>query len=697
MALWDNYDDVDFQVVANAAGQYSVWPSTRPCPPGWSDAGFAGPRQACLDEIDEIDGIDGIDRRGQGRPGAAERPPVAAAGTGPRPAPEEGRSALYGPHRAVPDVPVTELIRARELPADLVAAVCGEQRLTRGELFDTAAGWARVLTEEGCGREVPVGLLLPRGLDALTAIFAVLEAGGGYVPLSCDDPPARTEAVLRDCGARTVVTTDELAATLGPRAGRVLTLSELRARAAGSTARPRPAAGDDLAYVFYTSGTTGRPKGVEGTHRQLVNYALWCGPAFEHRPGEVTFLSASLFFLGSLTTIFTPLLEGRPIVVAPDGVTTDELLELTRGSAGGLLKITPTHLRMMTARGVPQDGPARQLMVGSEPLTFTPEIRAWLGGDRSRVMVNHYGLTETHGCFCHWLTGDEETGGRIPVGTPIDNVEAYLVDRDGELVGIGEVGELLVGGPSLGRGYRHRPALTAERWIPHPWGADGARLLRTGDLARLGADGVVTVLGRADRQVKIRGHRVEPAAVEEALRGLPGVGEALVLPRSADGTTALDAFVLRAAGAGAGPDPVALREALETAFPPQWIPARMAVLDEFPVNANGKVDIAALPVPRPPVPVTAAGGPAERWSRLDRIVAEAFCDVLEVDDIGLADGFYDLGGDSLTSVRVAALVGRALGRDVPAPSADAATVRGYARRIGPAGAAAPAAPAKRGS
>ncbi|WP_169317214.1 amino acid adenylation domain-containing protein [Actinacidiphila oryziradicis] len=686
MALWDNYDDVDFQVVRNSAGQYSVWPMTRPRPAGWAAAGFTGPQQACFEEIDRT--------WQNGARAEVRRPATEDRGAGPEPAAD--RSALRGPRRAVPDGSVTALIRARDLPADRTAALCGSERLTRGELFETAAGWARVLTEEGCGREVPVALLLPRGLDALTAIIAVLEAGGAYVPMSCDDPDERIRAVLQDCGARIVVTTDELAGTLGPHADVVLSLSDLRARAKDSTAHLRPAAGDDLAYVFYTSGTTGRPKGVEGTHRQLVNYALWCGTAFAHQPEEVTFLSASLFFLGSLTTIFTPLLEGWPIVVAPDGVTTDGLLDLSKRTAGGLLKVTPTHIRMMTARGVPQDGLARQLMVGSEQLTFSRELREWMGGDRRRVVVNHYGLTETHGCFCHWLTGDEELGSRIPVGTPIDNVEAYLVDRDGALVAVGEVGELLVGGPSLGRGYRHLPALTGQRWVPHPWGTDGERLLRTGDLARLGPDGVVTVLGRADRQVKIRGHRVEPAAVEDALRGLPDVKEALVLPRAADGTMALDAFVIREVGAVAGPDPAALREALEAAFPPQWIPARMAVLDEFPVNANGKVDTGRLPVPRPPLPVTVPGPQVDRWSRLDRIVAGVFCDVLEIDDIGLLDSFYDLGGDSLASVAVAARMGQALGRDVPAPSADAATVRAYARRIGSAAAGpAPAAASKR--
>lgn len=275
MALWDNYEGLDFQVVANRAGQYSLWPGGRPLPPGWAAAGRGGPWHACLEEIDET---------WRGGPGPEPRPLPGEHGGGP--APEADRSALRGPRRALPDGSITELIRARGLPAELTAARCGEQRLSRGELFGAAAGWARVLTEEGCGREVPVALLLPRGLDALTAILAVLEAGGAYVPVSCDDPAERIRAVLADCGARIVVTTDELADTLRPHAGVVLSLSDLRARAEHCTARPRPAAGDDLAYVFYTSGTTGRPKGVEGTHRQLVNYALWCAKAFAHRPGR---------------------------------------------------------------------------------------------------------------------------------------------------------------------------------------------------------------------------------------------------------------------------------------------------------------------------------------------------------------------------------------------------------------------------
>ncbi|WP_328946832.1 amino acid adenylation domain-containing protein [Streptomyces sp. NBC_00250] len=655
--------------MVNDKGQFSLWPADRPFPHGWHSTGFTGTRTECLAEIERIAAA------GTGKPASA-----GGLGTPEPRRPAVGEAALMGSVRDVPDLSITALIRARNLPPEQPAAGHGTVHMTRGELLGTSAGWARVLVAEGCGREVPVAVLLPRGLDALTAILAVLEAGGAYVPLSCDQPLDQLRATLDDCGAALVIATDDLARALGGPDRRTLTVTDLRDAAPGATAVPEPARADDLAYVFYTSGTTGEPKGVEGTHRQLVNYALWCAEAFAHRPGETMFLSASLFFLGSLTTIFTPLLEGWPVTILPDKASTDELSEVCAAVDGGLLKLTPTHIRMLMAREVPEGGLARQLMVGSEPLTFSRELARWMAADPDRVVVNHYGLTETHGCFCHWLSGTEGIGTRVPVGRPVDNAEAYIVGSDGELAGVDEVGELFVGGPSIGRGYRRRPAQTAERWTPHPWGTDGARLLRTGDLARMDAEGVVTVLGRADRQVKIRGHRVEPAAVEEALRMLPDVKEALVLPRETDGQTGLAAYILHEEGAelSAG----AVRSALEERFPPQWVPARMAILSEFPVNANGKVDVRALPEPHPVLtlaPHTAGGG--GRWTRTDRLVADAFCEVLRIEEIGLEDGFYELGGDSLAAMEVAARVGGTVGRDVPPPTADGATVREYALRI----------------
>ncbi|MGH1552021.1 phosphopantetheine-binding protein [Streptomyces sp. L7] len=215
---------------------------------------------------------------------------------------------------------------------------------------------------------------------------------------------------------------------------------------------------------------------------------------------------------------------------------------------------------------------------------------------------------------------------------------------------------------------------------------DGSRLLRTGDLARMDADGVITVLGRADRQVKIRGHRVEPSAVEQALRSVPGVREALVLPRARDGQVTLEAFLLQEPRATL--EPHAAKSALEALYPPQWVPTHWAVLSDFPVNANGKVDTHALPEPLPlGTHSLRAPGEPDRWSRTHRIVAGAYGDVLDIDEIGLHDSFFELGGDSLAAVNVSVRVGRELGFEVPVPSSDAATVQAYAEKIGLATAA----------
>jgi amino acid adenylation domain-containing protein len=683
VSLWDDHDDVPFTAVRNAEGHRSVWPTSQPVPAGWTAIGAPAGYTACLAAIDRV-------------PDALVRttaPPlgVRAAGGDPDPA----RSVRTGPLRPAPVPSMPELIARADLPGAAVALRCGSVRLTRAELFDTARRWASALVARGCAAEVPVAVLLPRGADAITAILAVLHAGGGFVPLRPADPPDRLAAVLADCGHPLVITDDTGRARLAGYPGAVVTPAELRG--SPPLARPAPVAADDLAFVFYTSGTTGRPKGVEGTHRQLVNYALWCRDAFPHRPGEWTVLHASLSFLGSLTTIFTPLLAGWPIQVAPEDATVDDLLALVRDLPVGLLKLTPTHLRMMHARGAAGRRLARQYMIGSEPLVLTEELAGWVAAEPDAVFVNHYGLTETHGCFCHPFRADQPVGGTVPIGAPITNVRAHVVDRHGADLPLGAVGELLVAGDSIGRGYRGRPGLTAQRWIPDRHGPPGSRALRTGDLARLRPDGAVELLGRVDRQVKVRGHRVEPGEVEHALRQRPDVLAALVLPVPLDGAPTLAAYLVPRPGHA--PDPLAVHRDLAARLPAPAVPARIAVLAEFPVNANGKVDVSALPEAAPvaaagapptdPVTVTAVGAPpadpvtvtatgARPADPVAEVVADAFAAALGVAEVGPRDGFFDLGGDSLSAVQVAVAVGGRLGGEVPVPTPDCATVRDYA-------------------
>jgi amino acid adenylation domain-containing protein len=668
MTLWAGYEDIPFHVVRNGAGQYSVWPTSQKPPAGWDQVGGPATKARCLETIEALW--------------------TAAAPTGPRAdsvfdVPADG-SALVGPVEPRPDVPIHRLVeQAAGLSAADPVMRCGAVTVTRGELFATSRAWAAVLAAEGCGREVPVALLIPRGTDALTAIFAVLHAGSAYVPLSCDDPDERRLTILEDCGSPLVLAADELAGRLAGYPGRVITLTELRERAGEASAGTAPdvdTAMDDLAFVIYTSGTTGVPKGVEGTHRQLTNYALWCRDTFPHAPGEWTVLHAPLAFLGSLTNIFTPLLSGWPIEIAPEGASIDDVLRLATEVPVGLLKLTPTHVRMLLARGAAARRIGRHFMIGSEPLVLTPELSDWMHRDPEAVFVNHYGLTETHGCFCHRVALDAPIGEGVPIGLPISNVRAHVVDEHGEDVAPGELGELLVAGDSIGRGYRDKPALTAERWVPDRHGAPGARILRTGDLARLRPDGAIEVVGRADRQLKIRGHRVEPAAVEGALRSRADIFEALVMPHGRDEVTTLAAYLI--ARDGAALDVPAIHRELAATLPAPSVPTRFAVLTEFPMTPNGKIDAAALPEPAPAGAASRAGGSGDgRWTRIELVVADAYATSLGVDEVGRHDDFFDLGGDSYAAVAVAVAVGERLGAEVPVPTTANGRVHEYARVI----------------
>ncbi|MEU1755443.1 amino acid adenylation domain-containing protein [Micromonospora matsumotoense] len=650
------------RVVVNQHGHFSLWPVVGAPPAGWRDTGFTGDRQACLDQV------------------AREWTEIHPSPLSP--APPDGVEARVDPHRCaargrwvpLPDLPVHALIRARNLAdPQAVALRTGDRVVTRGELDVRSRRWSAELVRRGARRHRPLAMLLPRSIEAVVAIVAILDSGAGYLPLPWTDPADRVRQVLADAGDPPVLTVDASDERLRGYPGPVVTVGQLDTAADPDPSPPSPAgtvdtagpdgalrcSGADLAFVMYTSGTTGRPKGVRGLHRQLVNYVSWCAEEFAMAPGERAVLHAPLHFVGSVMSVFTPLTAGWELTVVPEPTEFGDLIKATAAAPCGFLKITPSHVRAMTALGG-VDGIARQVMITSETLYLTPELHRWMADSPGTRFANQYGMSETCGGTWWWIPADTPPGQRVPVGRPIHNSQTYVLGVDGQPVPFGEIGELHMAGAVISDGYHGGPALTAERWVPHPWGATGERLLRTGDLARMAPDGTVEIVGRADRQVKVRGHRVELPTVEDALRRCPGVSEAVVVGAGDGAGTQLVAYV-RPTGA---PVPVAeLRRQAARLLPEAAVPARIVYLATYPMTPNGKVDqqrLADVEPLRPPVGVefVAPGSPVEQT--LSRILAE----VLDLDSVGVLDDFFDLGGDSLRVVEATTRIEEALDVDL---------------------------------
>lgn len=665
------------RVVVNAYGHFSLWSHAASPPAGWRDTGVAGSRQECLDHVT---------RQWSGmHPSPA--PSVPDMQSFPATV-DPHRSVAHGPRTPLPDLPVHALIKARNAAdPDAVAMRTGDRAVTRGELDLRSRRWSASLVSLGATPNRPVAMLLPRSIEAVVAIVGILDSGAAYLPLPWTDPAGRIRQVLTDAGDPPVLTLDAADERLSGYPGPVVTVDQLdaadpavAARDADPVGAPRDASSvgaADLAFVMYTSGTSGQPKGVRGLHRQLVNYVRWCAEEFAVRPGERAILHAPLHFVGSVMSVFTPLVAGWELTVVPEPVEFGELIKATAAAPCGFFKITPSHVRAMTALGG-VDGIARQIMITSETLYLTPELGRWMANSPGARYANQYGMSETCGGTRWWIPADTPVGQRVPVGQPIPNAQAYVLGADGQPVPFGEVGELHMAGAVISDGYHDQPALTAQRWIPHPWGAPGERLLRTGDLARMSPDGTVEILGRADRQVKVRGHRVELPHVEDALRRCQGVGEAVVVTSGDGVSTQLVAYV-RPVG---DPAPVAeLRRQAARLLPEAAVPARIVYLRTFPITPNGKVDYQRLPEAatlRPPggTDYVAPASPVEQT--LARIVAE----VLNVDAVGVHDDFFDLGGDSLRVVEATTRIEEELDVDLAVGDLfDYRTVRALAEQI----------------
>ncbi|HYO72163.1 MAG TPA: amino acid adenylation domain-containing protein, partial [Archangium sp.] len=596
-----------------------------------------------------------------------------------------------------------QVARTPEVPA----VVMGPVWLTFRELDARANQVAHRLRRMGVGPEVRVGLCVERSVELVVGLWGILTAGGVYVPLDPEYPSERLRYMLEDSGAGVVVTAGEAVSGRvgpGPRLLRLDTEAE-SLRTEPETPVPGEVGPENLAYAIYTSGSTGRPKAVmvrQGAVANLVE-ALHGAVYAGLEPGRRVSVNGSVSFDTSVKQLFQ-VLRGHTLDVTPEHVRFDgaELRAWLERQRVEVFDCTPSQLQLLVETGWLEEAPRPvTVLVGGEAIPETLWRR--LAASRGVRAFNVYGPTEctVDATVCP-VTAEY---GRPVLGRPIENVRLYVLDRDGQPVGVGVAGELFIGGAGLARGYLGRPDATAERFVPDPFGGEpGARLYRTGDRARWLADGTVEFLGRVDFQVKLRGHRIELGEVEAALREQPEVREALATVREyGPGDQRLVAYVVsntprppgegRGEGAtGPGLDLSELRARLRHRLPEPMVPAAIVELPAFPLTPSGKVDRKALPMPGA---LQGSAGFIAPRTDTERKLAELWSRTLGVERVGVTDSFFELGGHSLLATQLVSRVRKEFGVELPLRAVfESPRLEELARRVEeapriPTGAAAP--------
>ncbi|SFP65529.1 non-ribosomal peptide synthetase [Amycolatopsis rubida] len=581
---------------------------------------------------------------------AAPDEPVAALDVrlpGERLAPDTGH--------AVPDTTLTALLeQALAEHAGREALVFRDARLAYRDLDRRTARLAAALQDRGVGPESVVAVVLPRSLELVVALVAVLRAGGAYLPVDPDQPAERIRELLADAAPAAVVTAEDLPAADG--------------------FRPATVQPGNAAYLIYTSGSTGRPKGVLVEHRAIVNRLRWMRERYGFGEDDRVLQKTPATFDVSVWEFFLPLLSGAALVVAEPGDHRDpeRLAALIEAERVTTVHFVPSMLAAFVAAGVRRDlGSVRRVFCSGEalPADLVPRAREVFAAP----LHNLYGPTEAAVDVTEWDTAAEDGVRPVPIGVPVWNTGAHVLDAGLAPVPDGVAGELYLSGVQLARGYRGRPALTAERFVAAP---DGGRLYRTGDLVRRRRDGALDYLGRTDHQVKIRGQRIEPGEIEARLAARPDVDAAVVVARAG---RLIGYCVPETADVSA-----ALSE-LAAALPAAMVPSVLVPLAEFPLSRNGKLDRSALPEP----PGETAAVVAPRDAR-EAVVAAAFAEVLGLAEAGADTGFFTAGGDSILAIHLVAALRRAGLTVSPRDVVEAATVADLAARA-TVGSAAPAA------
>lgn len=566
---------------------------------------------------------------------------------------------------------IHELVAAQaQRTPDAVAVVFAGQTLTYGSLSARANRLAWHLRTLGVGPEVRVGICLERSLELVVAVMAVLCAGAAYVPLDPSYPATRLRFMAADAGLRAVVTASSLPLEWPETAARIDLdaiagyLATMRDDAVPSGARP-----DHPAYVIYTSGSTGTPKGIEVPHRGVVNLVCDEAERVGIAVGTPVLQFSSFAFDASVSQIFTTLIRGGRLVVASEDErrSPSAMMRLLGAEAVEIADLPPAALALL------DPGPLaglRVLIVGGE--VCPPDLAARFTAGRR--LINAYGPTETTITATMW-EGPVD-GRELPIGRAIANLRLYVLSPELQPVAIGERGELCIAGVGLARGYLGRPGLTAERFVPDPFGPPGTRMYRSGDAVRWRDDGQLEFIGRIDHQVKVRGFRIELGEVEAALAAHPGVRQCVVVARRDGGEARLIAYVVGATSVSA------LRQHLQATLPPHMIPAGFVQLAALPTTAGGKIDRQALPAPVLQRAALSVDFVAPRTAA-EATLANIWAEVLALAEVGVHDNFLELGGDSILSIQVIARAARAGLRLSPRQLFERPTIAGLAAVAAP--------------
>ncbi|MCI0665625.1 MAG: amino acid adenylation domain-containing protein [Acidobacteria bacterium] len=587
---------------------------------------------------------------------------------------EERRRLLVGFNQTSVTYPkhigIHQLVEEQEKrTSDSVAVLFKDRHLSYAELDRKANQLARYLQQLGVEPETRVGICVERSLDLVIGLLAILKAGGAYVPLDPTYPAERLRMIAEDAQIGALVTEKRFVGRLPITKVKLVVLNaEWKEIDRYSVEKLVCAVNpNNLAYVLYTSGSTGKPKGVMVPHQGVVNYLSWAAEAYEMHRGYGAPVHSSVGFDLTITSLFTPLLSGCCVVLLPEDGGIEALGTSIRDVGNySLLKITPAHLDFLNQL-VETDyplNPTNALIIGGDALQWG-SLSLWRRSVPRTRIINEYGPTETVvGCCVYEVTEDDCSSGIVAIGRPIANIRLYALDQNLKPVSKGIIGELYIGGDGLARGYMNRTDLTAERFQPNPFsGMAGERIYKTGDLIRFRTDENLEFVGRADSQVKIRGHRVELGEIEAFVRGYPGICETAVLYC---GDSANDKKLVAYLACEPGVQvPIAeLRNYLRLHLPEYMIPAQFLIVERLPLTSHGKVDRKALPRPED-LHTDEREKSIRQLTMIEDVIAGIWEQVLRINLVRTSDNFFHLGGHSLTATQVISRLRNSFHVDVP--------------------------------